>query len=420
MPMKKILPYISHTSITYLACCGVILGLFLGKAIISISVTLFMVNAAINKDIYLNWKDFYTKKVYFLFGVLFIIITISGLWSNNLSYFSHKIGMHLPYLTIAFGIQCMRISEKKYFHYLFLLFIICTSIACVHSLYLYLQNKSAIDASYSQSKLIPTAFHNDHIRFSVAVVLSIIFSIYILMISKIKWHRIVLLLTCIFLIIYLHILAVKTGILAFYIIALLAIIDAAVRKKQIMSAIVCLLILLTMPLLAYHCSNTFKAKYNYFMYTLNRMNTNQSYEMNFSDEGRIMSYKTALDIWKQNMLFGVGAGDITDAMSFQYDKRYGLNKITKKILPHNQFLVMALMIGALGFIIFAFTLLLPLFLHYRKYLLLKAIWLLFFISIMVEPMHETQIGLTIHVFFILLLYKYIDNTESIYTYKTKI
>jgi O-antigen ligase len=410
--MKKFFSKIPHNWIAYLACVGVIVGLFLGKAIISISVTLFMVNAIINREALLHFRTLLNQKAYLFMALLFLVYLISGLWSNNLSYYFHKSFMHLPYLTIALGIHCFNFKEKKIFHSLFAILIVCTAIGCTQSLWQYLQNKPSIDASYNFSKVMPTPFKNDHIRFSIIVVLSSIFSVYLLLQAQSKIVRIFLILFTTYFIIYLHILAVKTGIISFYFLTFLSVAYLMMRTKKIKSAVIILTLICLMPIVAINFSNTFRAKLNYFKYSLEQINSNANNQIEISDEGRLMSYSTAWQIWKNNFILGVGAGDMDDAMHQQYDKQYGKNTITKKMLPHNQFLVMGLVAGIFGLLVLLLAVIAPLLMHYKKSFLFVCVWLLMLLPLLVEPLHETQIGLSIHVFFIILLYKYIDNTYA--------
>ncbi len=406
--MHKILSRIPHHYIALLACIGVMLGLFVGKAIVSISVTLFLINALINNDAAANIKAFINNKAFVVFGWLFVCYCISGLWSADTNAWAEKVFMHLPYLTIGIGLQCLAPANRKHFHYLFAFFIILCIVGCIYSLNNYYLHKAAIDLSYNYSKVIPTPFKNDHIRFSMAVLIALILSVHLWVEYKSVKLRLALLFIISLLVIYLHVLAVKTGVIGLYLLMLLVIVRSIFYKKNVILSVMLLACLCILPLLAYRFSVTFKAKVHYFKYSVHEIINNPKSQSEISDEGRIISYFTALDVWQNNILLGAGAGDMRLAMDKQYDIKYGEGVVQKKMLPHNQALVMALVAGVFGLIAFIAMLLVPLFMHYSKHYLFWAFWLIFLIPLIVEPLHETQIGLTIHVFFLLLLFKYID------------
>jgi O-antigen ligase len=404
--LKKIVPHITHANIAFVACLGVIIGLYTGKAIMSISVTLLMVNAIINKSVIQNIKNTFSQKIFVAILILFMLYVLSGFNSTNMHMYGHKIQLHLPFLALPFGFACMPFFDKQKFHLLFLTFIILTALGCIYSLAQYMHNKAAIDAAYSFSKVMPTPFKSDHIRFSVAVVMAILCCIILMPTCVKKWQHIALGFAILFFTTYLHILAVKTGLLCFYILVAVFIYYFIVVKKYFRMGLLLLAAIILIPILAYYTSNTFRNKIYYMQYSFVQMK-NAHTEINVSDEGRMVSYELGLDILKNNFLFGVGAGDVQDEMTKALALKKGkLNTQSPMLLPHNQLLMMGLVAGVLGFVAYLFFLLIPLFTPAAKHFNFVAAWLIFLVPQMVEPLHETQYGITVHVFILLLLYVY--------------
>ena len=271
------------------------------------------------------------------------------------------------------------------------------------------------DLGYSYSKVIPTPFKNDHIRYSIAVLLSIIFCVEIYRHQKNNFLKLVLLLIVFYDILFLHILSAKTGLLAFYLVAFIFILKLITTPKYRLIGLGSLLSIILLPFLMYQFSTTFKAKLHYVKYSYEQMK-NKEKEGNISDEGRLISYQYALQSLKQNTFMGVGYGDIFHEMELHYQKDFeGQN--AKVLLPHNQFLVVGLAIGILG-IIYLFILQIILFIKsYQSGFLASIIWFIFFFAMMIEPLYETQFGTCLFLFMTLFIINRSETVRSKFRFK---
>jgi hypothetical protein len=115
---------------------------------------------------------------------------------------------------------------------------------------------------------------------------------------------------------------------------------------------------------------------------------------------RFYLWKAGLNIWKNNFWFGVGQGDI----DLEFKKFHASQKDkmpeTYWIRTHNQFISIAIAFGAIGLVIFLFTLIYPLIcerksLHFFYFLFLGIILL----SFLGEDTLETSVGATMFAFF---------------------
>ncbi len=115
---------------------------------------------------------------------------------------------------------------------------------------------------------------------------------------------------------------------------------------------------------------------------------------------RWVYWKTAYHIFKQNVFFGVGTGDVPKA----FDKQYKIEK--SKLLPkyrlraHNQYITYAVSFGILGLIVLGFSLGYPFLKNkmYNDYLYL-AFFSIILLSMLTEDTLETQIGVAFFAFF---------------------
>lgn len=115
-------------------------------------------------------------------------------------------------------------------------------------------------------------------------------------------------------------------------------------------------------------------------------------------------WKAAFHIIKQNLLFGIGTGDVQQEMNAAYrETRSPLSEEWYK-RPHNQFITVTVATGLIGLIIFIISLFYPLFYFGKRlHVLYSVFFLLALLSFTVEDTLESQAGLTFFAFFNSLL-----------------
>jgi len=368
---------------------------------ISIGMMTLLGTAVLNVELRNNWKSFLKVNYLLLITFYFLLLSISYFWSEDKHYFASRLQTILPFFILPFAFHSFKKWKENWFQYLLFLFILLNLIGNTYSLITYFSHKEMYDLGYNYSKVIPTPFKNDHIRYSIAVLLSIIFCVEIYRHQKNNFLKLVLLLIVFYDILFLHILSAKTGLLAFYIVAFIFILKLITAPKYRLIGLGSLLSIVLLPFLMYQFSSTFKAKLHYVKYSYEQMK-NKEKEGNISDEGRLISYQYALQSIKKNAIMGVGYGDIFHEMELHYQKDFeGQN--AKVLLPHNQFLVVGLAIGILG-IIYLFILQIILFIKsYQSGFLASIIWFIFFFAMMIEPLYETQFGTCLFLFMTLFI-----------------
>lgn len=122
---------------------------------------------------------------------------------------------------------------------------------------------------------------------------------------------------------------------------------------------------------------------------------------------RILIWKQAIDIIKENLVFGTTPGDANDALYQSYQKNGLTGAIKKKLNAHNQFLqtfigtgifgFMLLLVMTIGAIIFGFL--------KRNYALVVFSFLIV-LNFLVESMLQAQAGFIFFTFFLCFLLQY--------------
>lgn len=404
--MRKInVPYrpekIPHETIVMLGCIAVITGLFVSRALISMGMIGLTANALLHEGFGNNFRRFLHRPHLLLLTGYFFLMAISAVWSSNMDYLSERLQILLPFLFLPFAFHSMRELPARLTHGLFVFFILLLTTGMCWSLWHYLQAKNLYDIGYGFSQSIPTPFKNDHIRFSLAVVLGIALSVNLLTRSTARIHQFLHGFFILFAILYLHILAAKSGLLIFYCYTIILLIRLCLDKDRRRTGMVLLTLLILLPVLMFRISNTFRNKIGYFRYSITMM-MNSAKDANVSDEGRLISYRYAAEAIWQHPLTGVGLGDVMDEMQKAYDRDFRDRNVTV-LLPHNQFLMAGMAAGIPG-ILYLLVMMFSLFQTcIRKDFLSVAFILMMLLSMMFEPLFETQYGTCMFVFILLLL-----------------
>lgn len=396
----QILP---HDVITFTACVTVITGMYFGRALMSIGMIVLIISAFLNVNLISNIKAFLHKKHLVLITCYFFIFAVSYFWSADIAYYKERMQIMMPFLVLPFSFLAMNRWEMKWYDILILLFVLLNLSGIGWSLYKYYEHKEAFDVGYGFSKVIPTPFKNDHIRFSLAVVMSICFCTDLFIKYSKPLVRILLIFVILIDILYLHILSAKSGIVAFYLVAFIGIIQVIFSTKFRKLGVASLFVLLSLPFVMYFIFPSFKNKIGYIRYSISQM-SNTAKETNISDEGRLISYNYALQIIQTHPFSGVGLGDVYQEMKKKYTKDFP-GKNVEVLLPHNQFLMAGVAIGIFG-ILYLLIMQISIYKLVKKNdFLYLSFCIITFFAMMIEPLYETQYGTCIFLFFLLLLMK---------------
>jgi O-antigen ligase len=124
-----------------------------------------------------------------------------------------------------------------------------------------------------------------------------------------------------------------------------------------------------------------------------------------SNSERLVVWKAAIEVIRENSIFGVGTGDVKDALLLEYQKENRSLVYNMRLNAHNQFLQTYIALGILGVLLLLSGLVLPGWLAIRRHHFIYFSFLLVFtINILVESMLEVQAGVIYYAFFNALLF----------------
>jgi hypothetical protein len=128
---------------------------------------------------------------------------------------------------------------------------------------------------------------------------------------------------------------------------------------------------------------------------------------------RFEYWQAASAIIANNLLFGVGTGDIKNAFADHYEKTGSRLDMQFRHRAHNQYLATTVSFGLFGLFVFLFSLFYPA-IRLRKMLTYRyfVFWITLTVSMLVEDTLETQMGVTLFAFFNTLLLFGSDKNET--------
>ena len=373
---------------------------------VSIGMISLLVASLLFKGIPQTLKKYFQTKELLVLSLYLIIVLLSGIYSADKADWLVWVRIKLPFfsLPLAFA-PVSQLNQKKFVVLLYgfiLTFFVCTTGVLGN----YFLHFSSMTDSFSKGTQIPMPY--SHIRYTLMLAFSFFCAIYLwqknlfLQSKNEKWLQIAY---ALFVFISLHILSVRSGLLALYLGLFYLALQEIFRRKQLLLGGAIILSIIILPFAAYRYVPSLHNKIGYMQYDLERY---QKGDINkHSDAMRLLSMKIGLQIWQESPLLGVGAGDLQDETYKIYAQSYPQISDDNRRIPHNQFIWVLATTGVLGFALFLVAFFFPLLTRgYYRYGLIAILHLMLFSSFFTEDTFEEQMGTAFYLIFLLILMNY--------------
>ena len=338
----------------------------------------------------------------FLLLLLYFVIVLISFWQTqgDFSYFFAKLRIKLPFLLLPLAFLGLPAFNKDLLHKMFYFLI-----AMMTFLSLLIGVKYALNfAEYNELLRIGKSFPvpGNHIRFSNLLAIAIIASVYLIANLKLpsyKKSKTILVTSSIVMIAFIHVLSVKTGLLALYFALVAMLLWYMLKTKKYFLGIGMLASIIAMLILSVLFIPSLNQKFAYLRYDLQQYQLGEGHL--YGDSGRIVSIKAGWELFKSKPIFGVGAGNLRKATKEYYQKYHPEFEI---ITPHNQFLYVLTSTGIVGFILFLMAFFGLLFSHeLRQNIFFIGFFAFSFILFMIEHSIENAVGVATFIFFLLAI-----------------
>lgn len=381
-----------------------VISLLFSKFMLTIAMTALFATALWSARQNSLWQKFINDRVALAFTSVFILYLLSGINSQNTTWWMERMRIKLPFAILPFAFCVLFPLPQRLYRLVLATVVMGVLAGAVYSTIHYFQNSEAIHAGYKIAKTMKTPM--DHIRFSLVTALAtfIAFNLYEKPLGRTRVESYFWLGASIFLAVFLHLLSVRSGLAGFYLALLYMLFHQIAIAGHWKRGLLLAVVLITLPLLAYRYFPTLQEKANYMRYDLEQYFTHRNIS-GYSDGGRLLSQELAIKSIRDHMWTGVGVGDVKDEMHRLYEQYQPDIPRENQLVPHNQFLFVWMGLGLPGLVVFCVPLILVVFdsKNYRHFLFMAA-WIITLSSFMTEPVLEIQRGTGVFIFFILLLH----------------
>jgi O-antigen ligase len=401
---------VSQKSISWFALVCVAVGLLTSRALLSSGTILFIANSIINPSVKKYWNQFRNDRVSVALTFIFFIYLFSGIYCTDAQEWLFRIRTKLPFLLLPFSFYSLyplkKIELQRYLYFFFFFMLG----AAIINFFNYLQHYSYYNSIYSYGNVIPTPIN--HLRFSSLISFDIFIGVYLFSEKFFlfqKWERIFIFIGVLFLLAFLHIMAVRSGLLGFYLCILYFFIKSILERKW-RTVFICLACFFLLPLISYYSMPTIKSKVNYTRYDINSFANNASSLTGLSDASRLLSYEKSIELIKQHPWIGISAGNVIPTFRTLYSDHPEVAGENRQ--PLNEFLFICVATGIIGLLIFSYAIIQPLWFHRRTMGFLFASFNIIILSSFLSDITvEEQWGICIYLLFTLLFHQQLIATE---------
>ena len=369
------------------------LGLWFSPFLVSLATGLIALTVLpYLKEIWINYKSFV---LFFLAAIL--LVTFDYFRTDNLQIVSAKLMLIIGFTFLQLGAFLHIKNSNGDLLKGLLILSACVAIVNCIAVSHYFFNKEYYDTMLLQSKAIPVLGMH-HIHFGILNGITLIVLLGVVINKKVQGRKAVLSFVLIILVILgIHILGSRTGLLAFYVSFLISLVSYALSTKKIKVLLQGLLLIIIILRSAYFFSTSFRNKITNSIEDY--QSWNKGIDINYKSMAmRLEAYKTCWAIIKENPLIGVGSGEQEYEMQRMYEKQNSVLFKENRVGPHNQILEWGVKYGFIGMVlVLSFFILLIKGVGVGDYIYIALLCILF-VSMQLESLFERQAS----IFFITL------------------
>jgi|WetSurMetagenome_2_1015567.scaffolds.fasta_scaffold146012_1 O-antigen ligase len=339
----------------------------------------------------------------FSFAAIYLLYLLGMLYSTNLDYgfFDLQVKLSLFIFPLIFATIDKNFFFQKLVSFVFRAFVAgCVTAALLLfgiAVYSYLDTGNTSVFFYTSfSRFIHVSYLSMYLNLAISI---LCFSLISRGHPMPRWNRVLFIILIVYLSFVIFLLSSKAGIFSLLFLFLLIILYILVINRQVWRGIMLfLLVILTFStLFTFLPSITQRFKNTETVLT---DKNNSSVEKKESNSERLVVWKAGIEVIRKHPVFGVGTGDVKDALMAEYKKENKLVVYNMRLNAHNQYLQTYIALGVLGLLFLMVMLILPAWMSIRKtHVIYFSFLAVFAINILVESMLEVQAGVVFYAFF---------------------
>lgn len=333
---------------------------------------------------------------------IYVLHLIGLIYTSDFSYALKDLTVKLPILLLPIIVVSGPQLNKKGQDFIWLTFLGGMLLGSAISMYIYFgfTGVQITSANYSSSHIQELSPMISHIRYSLMMCIGAYTAIYFFLKEQQLLKKTGFGLLAAWLIVFLGILGVRSGLLAFFASAVVITGYQMIIRKKIILGSLLLTVIVLMPYLFYKNITMFRLGVDEVKWELGY------YEQGGKPSGhsipqRFAFWKASKDLIAMNPMLGVGTGDMVQAYHGYYQAHPDLLDANSQYRAHNQYLSIAVAFGLLGLLVFLLGVFFPFFYTgHQGNIIWMAFFITFIVSMLIEDTIETQAGVTFFAFFV--------------------
>lgn len=396
-----------------LACVVMLSGMIFSKVLLSIGMIGLVMNAVFDRRLPEHFRRFWANPALRNLTLVFLIFLLSGLYSSNTDWLIDRLRMKLPFLLLPFAVVAIPQFPRRIYLSLLYFFLLVITVTALYLLGWYALHFGEMTEAYSRGQVLPTPGMHIHFSMMTAFCVAIAWELFR---QGFHWRyaraeRVLQAASGLFLIAFLHILAVRSGLLVLYIMVVYLLVQYVLSEKRYLTGLAIVLLLIAGVSTAYLCVPSLRNKVDYTLYNLHMIRQGENLSV-LSDSYRVANIEAGLAIGNTHPLTGVGIGDIRDETEAYLEVHYP-ELAGPGYMPQSQYVLTYAATGIFGLVIFIFATTYPLwYRHSWRWPLFTAFHLLAFTGFAIEQTLETQVGAAIYVVFAVLAIRSIAEEDQ--------
>ncbi len=331
----------------WLACAAGVAGLLASRALVALAPVVGALAALANPNLRRDWPQYFRNGAAMRAAALVVFLLVSGFYTNEWAAWRHELFRSLTWLGVPLAFALAVPLRGRQRLAVGALFVLGTAAVGLATLGQYWLDPAAANEAIGFGQNMQGITGIFHIPFGVMLAMSVFWALLLrreALVGPVLRGALGVAMAA--MVITLHILAYRTGLLVLYV-GLLAFVVRLLLQKHWLWGCALLLALAVGPWLAYQTLESVRQRANATVWDVGQFA--EGHDINeYSLARRLAAAETALVIIRQHWLLGVAPADAHAAMMTQYDwKDYGLAP-ANRVDVHNQYLDTLLGGGVVG------------------------------------------------------------------------
>ncbi|SNR45630.1 O-antigen ligase family protein [Hymenobacter mucosus] len=382
-----------------LASVAGVTGLLASRALVALCPIVGVLAAATNPQIRRTLPQWIRLQSVWAPALLYAVLLVSCLYTDDWPVWRHEVYRQLPWLAVPFTFAVAAPLSERQRCAVGSLYVVGTALVGMATLGVYFLDAAAANVAFGLGQSLPSVTGIFHIHFGLMLALAAFLGLLLRRNSytppPVRWALVV---SVILAVLTLHLLAYRTGLLAFYVMLVVEAVRLLLRRR-VLGGVALLCALSVVPWLAYQTLEPVQQRMHATIWDVQQFQ--QEHDINqYSLSRRFAAWKTAVIVAQQHPWLGVGPADAYQAMMRQYEwQSFGLEP-ENRVMVHNQYLHQLVAAGVVGLSLWLLVLFGPLMkpalrqnAYVYRFLLIQAT------AMLVDSLLQLQIGFNLFVFF---------------------